>query len=99
AARNGWRKESGTRMNAAQSVHQRLVRHPFDEIAKRTRCERLMDVLISLIRRQDYTFGLGITLADLAQSFQAAHSRQSQIHKDNVRRVQLEQPHCFFAST
>src|ERR1035437_802110 len=98
-ARYGRGKKPPSGMDAAQRTYQGIMRHSLDDVAARTRLQRLMDVLIAFVRGEYDELGIAMTGYHSANGLNTAHSREPEIHERDVGKVFFEEFHGFFAAS
>jgi hypothetical protein len=97
--RDGRGQKAAAGVDAAQSADQRIVGHPFDDVAARAGFERLMNVLIPLVGGEDDELRIGMARDEGADDFHAAHSGKAKIDEGDVGEMLLEKGDRVFAIT
>jgi hypothetical protein len=98
SARNGCGKKPPSGVDAAQRIHQRLMRHSLDDVAARACLQRLVDVLIAFVRGQNDKLRFAMPGDHRANRIYPAYARQPQIHEGDVRKVRFKKFNCLFAT-
>jgi hypothetical protein len=84
AARHPGRDDGLAAVDHAHGLHEVVCGHVLEQEAGRPRAQRVDDVLVEVVRRQDQHAGRVAELVQPARRLDAVHARHPDVHEDDV---------------